>query len=154
MKSIRNITPIGAIILTFAGILLTASISEARPFGRPGGEGHEDRPIIKMMKELNLSDAQKEQIKALMAQAREKTRPQRELVQQERKKLRELMLADNPDANAIRSQTQKLAGYEAELNVVRAEERKKIEAVLTPEQRAQWKKNREKRHEKMKAMRE
>lgn len=89
-----------------------------------------------------------------MAQAREKTRPQRELVQQERKKLRELMLADNPDANAIRSQTQKLAGYEAELNVVRAEERKKIEAVLTPEQRAQWKKNREKRHEKMKAMRE
>ncbi len=103
----------------------------------------------KMIQKLNLSDAQKEQIKALIAQAREKTRPQRELVMNERKKLRELIEADMPDANAIRAQTQKLASYEAELNVVRAEERKKIESILTPEQRSEWKKIRQERKEKM-----
>ncbi|MCS7063583.1 MAG: Spy/CpxP family protein refolding chaperone [Methylacidiphilales bacterium] len=105
------------------------------------------------MRELRLSDVQKLQIKALMRQAREKIRPQCELVRTEREKLRELMEVDQPDPNAIREQTRQLAGYEAELNVVRAEERKKIEAVLTPEQWQCWRSIQEERCARLKEWR-
>jgi Spy/CpxP family protein refolding chaperone len=62
----------------------------------------------------------------------------------ERKKLREIMETDPVNPGAITAQTQRVAQLEAELNVARAQERAKVEAVLTPEQRAKWREMRDK----------
>jgi Spy/CpxP family protein refolding chaperone len=149
MQSLLKLKPIAAVALVIAGITLNYASSQAQPHAWPYGGAERERFIPKMMQRLHLSESQKQQIKAILAQAREKMRPQRELVMSERIKLYELIQADNPDPNAIRAQTQRLASYEAELNVLRAEERKKVEAILTPKQLNEWKKMRLERREKM-----
>ena len=84
--------------------------------------------------QLNLSDAQREQARAIVARAAEEQRPTltrlREAVEVRRKALEALPV----DEGAIRSTTQALVVAETDMAVARAKVRSDIYALLTAEQ--------------------
>ncbi len=152
MKNIKKI--LRNTLITLACSALTAAVY-AHPgpgkdrkgppehsLGSRGGIKHE-------LRELNLTPQQREQIQTLMQQAREAHTPKRDAIAAERRKLREIINTDPVNPGAIRAQTMRIAELEAELNTLRAQERVKVEAVLTPEQRAKMKEIRARNEERM-----
>lgn len=96
------------------------------------------RPFVRtrrhMMKALNLTDAQKQQAKAIFQEARQKTQPVRAELGQNRQALRDAIKADN------KIEIQKLSKSDGELMgrllAAHNEARAKFYNLLTPEQRA------------------
>jgi Spy/CpxP family protein refolding chaperone len=86
------------------------------------------------LKALNLSDAQKQQAKAIFQETRERTKPVRAELRQNREALHAAIKADN------RAEIQKLSKADGELMgrlmMARNEARAKFYSLLTPEQRA------------------
>ena len=98
------------------------------PMGPPG--------ILGMVHQLDLSDAQKEQIKALADQARQNGDPGAALREAEQK-LHAAVLADPPDLQAIASQRAALnAAHAAELDHQIAM-MQQVAQILTPAQKQQ-----------------
>jgi len=96
------------------------------------------RPFVRMrqhmMKALNLTDAQKQQAKAIFQETREKTQPIRTELRQNRQAIREAIKVDN------KAEIQKLSKTDGELMgrlmTARNEAKAKFYTLLTPEQRA------------------
>jgi len=124
-----------------------AQANPDRPY-KPHGDGPRSGPLYKGMRELNLTEEQREKMRTLMEQSRESLMPRMEALAAERKKLREIMDTDPVNPAAITAQTQRVAQLEAELNIARAKNREQMEAVLTPDQRAKWREMREQRRKK------
>ena len=146
----KNTSLIKKTALTATVAISLVAIAHSNPEGalKPRCDGPPKERALKEMRELNLTEQQREQIRTLMQQSRETLRPRMDALAAERKKLREIMDTDPVNPGAITAQTQRVAQLEAELNVARAQERAKVEAVLTPEQRAKWREMREQRREK------
>ena len=91
--------------------------------------GHEQ-----MMKDLNLTPAQEQQAKTIFGDAREKARPIRQEMQQNREALHTAMKANNT------AQIERLATQQGTLSgkaiAIRTEAMAKFYATLSPEQRA------------------
>jgi Spy/CpxP family protein refolding chaperone len=103
-----------------------------RGFG-PGGPGGPGFPILR---ELNLTDAQREQVRAIQkARAADRTQPGK-LAQLERD-LRLAVLADTPDAQKVEQLKTSIAAAATEQLAARVEIEMQIAQILTPEQRAQ-----------------
>lgn len=133
-----------------AGLTALAITANAEPgkFRDHKGPPHERAgKHLHALRQLNLSDQQREQIRSLMQSAHEQNRPRMEALAAERGKLRELMHANPVNPGAIRAQTMRIAELESELHIARAQQRAAIESVLTPQQREQWKQLRAKREE-------
>ncbi|WP_428852317.1 Spy/CpxP family protein refolding chaperone [Imbroritus primus] len=157
------------VLMTSAALLGAGAVSaqSAPPQGQPpaageramhkhdGGErgkhhfGHRGhhRGDGMMMRGLNLSDAQKDQIFKIRHAQMPAVRDQMKIVRANRAELRKLSLATTFDAAKARQ----LAGAEAQarasLSVMRAETQQKIFALLTPEQRQQVLKRQQERAE-------
>ena len=106
-----------------------------RGWGR-GGPGAPGAPLP-ILRELNLTDAQREQVRALTAQRRgQGDDPRRKVVDLERQ-LQVAVFADAPDHQKIDDLKNAVAAATAEELTARVELQSHIAELLTPEQRAQ-----------------
>jgi Spy/CpxP family protein refolding chaperone len=87
---------------------------------------------------LNLTDEQREKIFAIHEQNRQKNWDTMGKMRAEQFKLRSMYNADNVDPQAFAEQQKKVDDLRREMIVSRLETRKQVEAVLSPEQRQQF----------------
>ena len=99
-------------------------------------------------KKLGLTDAQKAQAKAIFQGNKDVVKPIFTSLHTEKKNLQALIHADTIDEAAIRAETAKIAGIQADLNVNRAKVGAQFRAILTPAQQATLKTLDHKRHKK------
>ena len=121
------------VVFCIAALTAVASIAQAGE-GGCGGEGKHHRHFIG--KKLGLTDAQKAQAKTIFTDNRATVKPLRESLRAEHKALQALIHADTVNEAAIRAESAKIAGIEADLNVNRANVGVKFRAILTPDQLA------------------
>lgn len=98
-------------------------------------------------KELNLTDAQQAQVKAIM----EKQKPQREAkwkeLRESHQALRDAARGEQYDAAKVRELANRQAQIKADMTVMRIESMRQVYALLTPEQKQKWDAKRERRHD-------
>jgi protein CpxP len=147
MKSIRNL--LTATLLT-AGAALTAattmSISTAAaqaaatqtpPAGEQGHGWHHHRGPWHMLSKLGLSDAQKQQVKAIMTAARPQMQSLHQQMRANALKLQQTQPTD-PNYTSIASQVSQAHGsLAAQMMTQKAEVRAQVFKVLTPAQQTQ-----------------
>ena len=156
---LRNRKGMTTIVVMFCIAALTAfaGIAQADDGGR-GGEhcdkhqrhhcgNHQRHNFKKFAKKLGLTDAQKAQAKAIFEGNKDVVKPLFTSLRAERKNLQILIHADKTDEAAIRAETAKIAGIQADLNVNRAKVGAKFRAILTPAQLTILKTMHQKRHE-------
>ncbi|MGE5239579.1 MAG: Spy/CpxP family protein refolding chaperone [Chloroflexota bacterium] len=119
------------------GVCLTQAQGFFGPPGEDGPDGRFERHLDRMAEVLGLSDAQKEQISALVKAEQEKNAPLRQQLAEYREQIRQASLAETFDEAAVRAIAGKEAQLKTELIVSRARVKSQINALLTPEQRVQ-----------------
>jgi protein CpxP len=136
----------------FCVVVLTAcaGIAQADTGGWDGGHcgKHPRHNWAKLAKKLGLTDAQKAQAKAIFQANKPVVKPILESLRAERKNLHALMQADTIDEAAIRAETAKIAGIQADLNVNKAKAGAQFRAILTPAQLTTLKTLRQNRQQK------
>jgi periplasmic protein CpxP/Spy len=107
------------------------------PQGRVGpGRGGFGGPLP-ILRGLNLTDAQREQVRALTEERRsEANNPGRKLAELEQQ-LRVAVFADTPDQQKIEGLKSAISAAAAEALSARVELEERVAQILTPEQRAQ-----------------
>ena len=123
-------------LLVGIAALMGVGIAQADPGGW-GGEpcGKQQRHHGKeMAQKLGLTDAQKAQAKEIFQGNREVVKPIVTSLRTEQKSLQALIHADAFDEAAIRAETAKISGIQADLNVNRAKVAAQFRAILTPSQ--------------------
>ena len=110
---------------------------EWRHKGGQEGRGHEGGFAGRFAEKLNLTDAQKEQMKQIAARHRESTKALRQQMRQARGGDEGFLNGGTFNESAVRSAAQARANAQVELEVARARMMSEMYAVLTPEQKAQ-----------------
>ncbi|HEY0405190.1 MAG TPA: Spy/CpxP family protein refolding chaperone [Pyrinomonadaceae bacterium] len=112
--------------------------------GGPGeGRGHQMGGMMRALRELDLTEAQQQQARAIIERAAESTKPQREALRQ----LHEQFEQGAPSSEANAERAKQLSG---EIREAMQKAHTEILSLLTPEQRAkleQMKQERKARHE-------
>jgi Spy/CpxP family protein refolding chaperone len=120
--------------------LLTTAIVIGQGDGRrgpgSGGPGRGFGPGLFGLR-AELSDAQREQVRAVMERHEDETRPLREQHRAAQLALEDAIVADSIDEATIRQKSAELSSVATELAVVRARIHAEVMALLTPEQRQQ-----------------
>lgn len=127
----------GTIKLTAAALALAITLGGAVCVVRANDTGDDNLPRLHFMEKLSqlgVTDAQKEQIHAILHKYQPATEPLIKQFVAERRALRDLVHAETIDEKAIRDQVAKVAGVGADLAVQRAHVAHEIRSVLTPEQ--------------------
>jgi protein CpxP len=144
---------------TLAGALLAATVTlglaqavQAQPADgqrqmrevRHGDHAHGDRHHrggrggpMRMLRALNLSEAQKDQVFRIFHEQAPAMREQRKAMRASREEMRRIASAPSYDQNAARAAAERGARASANLAVMRTDMMAKVRAILTPEQRAQ-----------------
>ena len=134
---LNNRKHMAKIVVMFCIATLTAFASIAQADGGEWGRGdHQHHNFKKFAKKLGLTDAQKAQAKAIFQGNKDVVKPIITSLRAERKTLEALIHADTIDEAAIRAETAKVAGIQADLNVNRAKAGAQFRAILTPAQQA------------------
>ena len=136
-KNRKSMTKI-VVMFCIAALTAFAGIAQANN-GEMGGEHcgkHHRHGFNKIAKNLGLTDPQKAQAKAIFQGNKPVVKPLFSSLRTERTNLRALMHADTIDEPAIRAETAKIAGIQADLNVNRAKVGAQFRAILTPAQLA------------------
>ncbi len=135
---LKNRKSMSKIVVVFCIVALTAfaSIAQANDggCGCEQGQRHRHHNFKRIAKKLSLTDAQKVQVKAIFQANKDVVKPIFTSLHTERKNLQTLLHADTIDEAAIRAETAKIAGIQADLNVNRAKVGAKFRAILTPDQ--------------------
>ncbi|HYC62063.1 MAG TPA: Spy/CpxP family protein refolding chaperone [Thermoanaerobaculia bacterium] len=122
-----------------AVVALSSTLAFAGPHGggkggKRGGRGGEFGAHF--AQKLNLSEAQKQQIKDIQTQFRAENKAFFESARDTRRQIREATEAgDTARATQLKATAQ---SQHARMKELRDAKRQRIEAVLTPDQRAQW----------------
>jgi protein CpxP len=103
--------------------------------GGPGGPGGRGGPLP-MLRSLDLSDAQREQIRTITKQQREADNSPREKLGALQKQLHLAILADSQDTQKIDELKTAISAAAVEELTARIDVETRIAQVLTPEQRA------------------
>jgi len=111
--------------------------------GEPGGPG----PLGEALDRLDLTQEQRDQVRAILDRHRDERRALRESMRDQREERFEQDLSLPFDEAAVRARAEKRAQMRVEAEVARARVASEVLAVLTPEQRAELGKLREERHE-------
>jgi protein CpxP len=134
-----------------AGVYATArnTHQDARPFsgrGRgPGGPGRFGGPggpmgMLPMLgPQLNLTDAQKDQIKTLAASHKDEWKALADRARTAHEALNDAVTADAVDESLIRQKSADVAAVDADLAIARAHARTEVLQILTADQKAQLK---------------
>lgn len=119
-----------AIILTFVGLVTAASAQSIKPpvwKGLPG-------IVISKLVELGVTSEQKLQVKDVLQTYYPILKVQREAIEAEKDVLKEMLTAEFVDEYAVRSQAHAIADLTVDHALVRAEVRKNVLAIATPDQ--------------------
>lgn len=160
MTRFRWITSLALLAVLVTGTCAFAQDPGRRGGGRPGGEARGGGPGQGMrgfglgIRDLDLSDAQRQQMRTIVSKAREDSRPLADRLRQATDARRKAMAAMPVDENLIRSTTQALASAQADMSVARARLQGDIFAILTPDQQARVNQSRERREARMTERRE
>ena len=122
--------------LVLAAAVAIPAIAQPPQGGRGPGRGPGFDGALPILRGLDLSDAQREQIRALTEAQRTADNPRRNLMDLERQ-LQAALLADSPDQQKIDELKNSIAAASAADLTARIELQSRIAQVLTPEQRAQ-----------------
>jgi periplasmic protein CpxP/Spy len=122
--------------LVLAAAVAIPAIAQPPQGGRGPGGGRGFDGALPILRGLNLTDAQREQIRALTEAQRTADNPRRNLMNLERQ-LQAALLADSPDQQKIDDLKNSIAAASAADLTARIELQSRIAQVLTPEQRAQ-----------------
>jgi Spy/CpxP family protein refolding chaperone len=115
--------------LTAGMFLLSPLPALAQPSDTPA-----QRPFLKMIQELNLTQDQKTKLKALRQQMKE---PRQQIIEQMkgiRKKIKEELLKDKPLKSALDGYASQLGDLSKQIAQKLADHLLQVKAVLTPEQ--------------------
>ena len=108
--------------------------------GGPGGPGRGGGPMNVLgpmaLERLDLTDAQREQVRAVVQAHDQELKALNDRSFAARKALELAVMADTFDEGAIRARSADMAAVEADLAVTRARIRSEVFQMLTPEQRA------------------
>jgi periplasmic protein CpxP/Spy len=105
-------------------------------FGKRGGEG-------RIFSQLDLTDAQKDQIKAIHEKSRESMRPLMEQIRAKRQEIRQANEGGTVDEALVRQKLTEIAPLEAKMMAERARIHQETLSVLTPEQKTKLEQMRE-----------
>ena len=111
-------------------------------FGGPGGRGGPGGPMMALgpIMRLNLSDAQREQVKGIVDSHRDEHRAVAERVRAAHDALEAAVTADQFDEGTVRARSAEAASVDADIAVAQARLRTEVLQILTADQRAQLKK--------------
>ncbi|ECS1458399.1 ATP-independent periplasmic protein-refolding chaperone [Salmonella enterica subsp. enterica serovar Enteritidis] len=131
----------GAANLAHAAETTTAAPADAKPMMQHKGKfgPHHDM----MFKNLNLTDAQKQQIRDIIKAQREQMK--RPLLLEERRAMHDIIASDTFDKAKAEAQITKMEAQRKANMLAHMETQNKIYNVLTPEQKKQYNANFEKR---------
>jgi protein CpxP len=138
MKKLVLISCSAAVALMTAVGIANAVDSNTNDGGRPHRFGQRMR-MMHALKEVGVTDAQKEQIRGMMREQRPQLQPLRKQMVQERRALRNVVQTSPVNESAIRTQAARVAQVQADIAVKRAYIADRIRAILTPEQQAKLK---------------
>ncbi len=126
------------LIAAVAVFTLGASIAIAGPHGggHGGKRGHRGEPGAMFAQKLNLTDAQKEQIKAIHKESREQNAAFFQSARQTRQELRAAKQAN--DTARLEALEGAMQSQREQMKQIRQAEQQRIMSVLTAEQRTQW----------------
>lgn len=134
----RTIVAAVAVLALAASASLTAQPPQGRGFGGrglgPGGPGGPGRGPGPVLHQLNLTEEQREQVRALAEEER-KTKPQGNMMELQ-KQLQTAIFSDTADLAKIEELKAAIASAEAALLSKRIDHELKIAQILTVEQRA------------------
>lgn len=128
-----------------AGVLLAGLLSAAAVHAQPGPIGPRGpRPGLDggpgalglALRQLNLTESQREQIRAILQTHRDEQLAIAQRIREQRQAVAALVTADAIDEGAIRAAHDKLAAAMADGAILRARIRSEVMQVLTPEQQA------------------
>lgn len=108
-------------------------------FGGPGGPGGPMGMLPMLGRELNLTDAQRDQIKAIAESHKAEWKAIGDRERAARTSLNDVVTADSIDEAAIRQKSSEVAAVEADLAVARAHAHAEVLQILTADQKAQLK---------------
>ena len=140
---VNKLKALTVVVVTLAFIGLNVQLSHA--FTGHHRSGLFGWPMPRFMKLLDLTDEQKQEIKAILQENQPIIQPLLKEFATERRALRDLLQAETIDEPAIQTQAAKVAASEADLAVERAHIHKAIHSVLTPEQQLRFKELQKKR---------
>ena len=150
MTRVRSLTAAAAIVaLLGGGAAVWAQGGPGGPGGRrgggPGGPGPfgvigGGRGMDLPLRELNVTDAQQQQIKDIRDRHRDEAQQIAQRLRTAADAERKAVESDPVNEGLIRSTTQQLADVQADAAILQAHERSEILSVLTAEQQAQLKK--------------
>ena len=138
----RRINPLLAAVLAAASLALAVPAAQAHP---EGFQGHERRGDMRFMRRLDLTDAQRDQVKKIFEQQAAAMRERMEAARTAQQELRAMAMSPNFDSGRARDLADTAAKAHADAAVIRAEGMSKVFALLTPEQRAKVEQARERR---------
>jgi periplasmic protein CpxP/Spy len=147
-----------------AGVYATAQNTnqDPRPFSRDGGPGGPGRGgrmggpggpmgmLPMLARELNITDAQKAQIKTIADSHRDEWKALADRARTAHEGLQQAVTADAVDEGLIRQRSAEVAAVEADMAVARARTHAEVFQLLTPEQKTQAKTLQSTREERMK----
>ena len=117
-------------------------------FGGPGGPGGPMGMLPMLGRQLDLTDAQKDQIKAIADSHKEDWKALGDRARAAHMALNQAVMAETVDEALIRQKSAEAAAVDADLAVARARTHAEVFQILTAEQKAQLKERRERRREK------
>jgi protein CpxP len=109
------------------------------PGGRFGGPGGPMGMLPMLGRELNLTDAQRDQIKAIVEAHKDEWKALADKERTARLALAQTIAADTVDEAAIRQKSSEVAAVEADMAVARAHAHAEVFQILTADQKAQLK---------------
>ncbi len=128
------------------GLLMTAlvALGTVFAFGQQSGDNngkrmrghHGKRGAFKMMKQLDLTDAQKEQMKAIRRAGRESTKSLRESLKANRQQLQQVTANGQFNEAQVQAIAAQQSGIMAQLLVEKTRVKSQIYQILTAEQKA------------------
>src|SRR3954454_12479294 len=139
MKKLVVISYSAALTLIIAVGIARAVGSDAIDGGRNHHRSGHRMHMMRALKEVGMTDAQKDQIRGIMREQRPQLRPLRKQMVEERRALRTTIEASPVNESAIRTQAARVAQVQADLAVKRAQIADRVRGVLTPEQQAKLK---------------
>jgi periplasmic protein CpxP/Spy len=122
--------------MVVAGAVAIPVIAQPPQGGRGQGRGPGFDGALPLLRGLNLTDAQREQIRSISEAQRTGDNPRRNVMDLERQ-LQAAVFAETPDQSKIDQLKNSIAAARAEELTSRIELQSRIAQVLTPEQRAQ-----------------
>ena len=124
------------VVFCISALIALAAVAQADNRGWDGEhfEKNQQHNFKKIAKKLSLTDAQKTQAKTIFKDNKEVVKPIITSLRSEQVILRSLINADTIDVAAIRAETAKISGIQAEMNINRAKVGAQFRAILTPEQ--------------------